>query len=355
MKKKNKHLPRFWVFTNIIFIILLLASIFSGIINPETSNIFAFLGLGYYVIFIINLLFIFIWLFISKKLFIINLIIVLLGSKIFIQHININPLHFFRNSSENNDEIKMLTYNIHHFLLHNPDSAKYRNYKKEIVQFVKENNFQIACFQEFMITEYNDSILKNLNFPYYYFQPYKFNKKQKKIDGIFTYSKYPIVNKGYLINEQNETFAIYTDLLINKDTFRLLNIHLCSIKLGMEKDSIIMTKSLFKINIAFKNRAKEVKKIKYNIKNSPYPVIICGDFNDTPASFAYHQLKNNLNDTYTASDFNIGNTYFWNIPPIRIDHILINKHFEALSYKVERLPYSDHYPVIATIKEKNKL
>jgi len=337
------------IFLNFLSVIALLLSYISGFISPAKITFPAYFGLGYIVIALINLIFVAIWSFFRPKYAIINLIILLTGWNLFWGHVNFN----IKPSKINQEPIGLLSYNTHNFILHHPDSSTFKNYKNDIIEFVKNNNADIACFQEFFYANYkdslrNDSIIKKLNYPYHFYASYQFVKKYKSMDAIATFSRYPIIKKAVLLNAQNEVFAIYTDIVINEDTNRLFNLHLTSIKLGNIKDSI-QEKSVYKIGKAFRYRAKEVNYLKSEIYKSPYPVLICGDFNDTPASYTYQQLIKKMDDTYNLSDLNIANTYFWNLPPIRIDYILINKNYKTIYYKVYKLPFSDHYPVTSKI------
>ena len=95
------------------------------------------------------------------------------------------------------------------------------------------------------------------------------------------------------------------------------------------------------------------------IDASPYPVIVCGDFNDVPASYAYRRLSKGLQDAFLTTSFlRTGHTYvrssalpwFHNAtfgPGIRIDYILTDPMLRATDFRIDRVAYSDHYPVMA--------
>ena len=96
------------------------------------------------------------------------------------------------------------------------------------------------------------------------------------------------------------------------------------------------------------NRANESKKIKEHINSSPFPVIVCGDFNDTPISYTYSTLKENLSDAFKESGIGIGNSYV-GIPSLRIDYILHDKKFNSYNYKKNKYELSDHFPISCSI------
>jgi endonuclease/exonuclease/phosphatase family metal-dependent hydrolase len=113
-------------------------------------------------------------------------------------------------------------------------------------------------------------------------------------------------------------------------------------------------KSIYrKLANAYHLRAQQARLIALEISKSPYPVIVCGDFNDTPTSFAYHQIAKDLDDSFIKSGKGMGNTYNNNLlPPIRIDYILYSKIFQSSAFSVLNAPYSDHFPIMASVGKK---
>ena len=100
---------------------------------------------------------------------------------------------------------------------------------------------------------------------------------------------------------------------------------------------------------AFKQRGIQIGELKSFIENSPYPIILAGDFNDTPSSFAYQQMNEILDDTFIKRGKGIGPTYNGTIPLLRIDYIFIDKKFSCTNYQKNNNPNSDHFPIIADI------
>jgi endonuclease/exonuclease/phosphatase family metal-dependent hydrolase len=108
----------------------------------------------------------------------------------------------------------------------------------------------------------------------------------------------------------------------------------------------------FRFRDALKKRAKQVEIVTNHILNSPYPVIVCGDFNDSPISYNYRQMRRNLNDAFIEAGAGVGHTYKGFFPSFRIDYILYNQEFKATSYSSPRIVFSDHYPVVATLRKE---
>jgi endonuclease/exonuclease/phosphatase family metal-dependent hydrolase len=127
--------------------------------------------------------------------------------------------------------------------------------------------------------------------------------------------------------------------------------------LQFDEDESIKTGSrrIFdKLKTAFAIRASQVDNLSYSISQSPHPVILCGDFNDTPNSYAYQQLTANLKDAFMESGKGFGNTYIGKLPSYRIDFILHDDHFASWNFYRELINLSDHYPVTCIIGMKTE-
>jgi len=112
-------------------------------------------------------------------------------------------------------------------------------------------------------------------------------------------------------------------------------------------------KSIFaSLKKGFIRRALQAQVVKDNIDRSPFPVIVAGDFNDTPVSYAYRKIRKGLNDSFVNSGYGAGFTYRGNYPPNRIDYILYDKALNNSYFEILRIKYSDHYPIIAYFKKK---
>ncbi|MFY1048058.1 endonuclease/exonuclease/phosphatase family protein [Chryseobacterium sp. GP-SGM7] len=108
-------------------------------------------------------------------------------------------------------------------------------------------------------------------------------------------------------------------------------------------------KTIFsKLIPTFRTHEEQVKKIRRAVDNSPYPVILAGDFNSVPNSWEYYNLGKNLDDAFVKAG-NGSSTSFHDYKfPLRIDYIFTSKNIIPKSYKVDySVKLSDHYPVIA--------
>ena len=106
-----------------------------------------------------------------------------------------------------------------------------------------------------------------------------------------------------------------------------------------------------KLQAADKLRYQQAKEVKRAINQSPYPVIVVGDFNAIPLSRVYWKIKLGLRDTFLEGSLGLlGNTYRRKGIGVRIDYILCSRKLQAIDSKVDKqAKYSDHYPLISTI------
>jgi endonuclease/exonuclease/phosphatase family metal-dependent hydrolase len=85
------------------------------------------------------------------------------------------------------------------------------------------------------------------------------------------------------------------------------------------------------------------------INESPYPVIVSGDFNSLPTSYVYHTIKGSLQDAFIKKGVGFGQSYIALSPTLRIDYILVDPKFKVVQFTSPLLNASDHFPLIADI------
>ncbi len=341
----------------------LLFSYLSAYISPVDFYGFAFLGLIYSFLLFANLLFIVFWAFMRSKRLLISLLAILIGWNFLMSffQISFNKKVF----KYNEQEIKILTYNVRVFNRWN--WSKEKNLDMKTINYIKKTSSNIVCLQEFYSDDSNgkntvDSIkvkskLQNVHVSYATRNNRTFNH------GIATFSTYPILAKGKVKLKQDENFCIYTDLLIDDDTVRVYNLHLESIHLGYDDYHLIeninntdtidvrgIRSILSKLKRGYKKRARQADVVAAHIETCQYPVIICGDFNDTPVSYVYKRLTKKMLDAFQESGNGIGSTYINKYSTFRIDFVLHSANLISFNYRTPPIEFSDHYPVLCSLK-----
>lgn len=367
-KRSISFLTGLFLLLNSLAVLLLLLSYLSVYINPKNFSIIAFFGLGYPIILGINLLFIILWFFLKLKYCLISILFILLGWNHLGRLVQFNSSHEITEAAS---QIKMLSYNIQNFVKENTSTTKYiesSEIQQEITKFIKEQKADIICLQELLydkedFLQFPDQLGQRFNCPNSFHRNYYPNRKNK-IDALVILTKYPVIDNGYF-EYLEKTIGIYCDLLINSDTIRLYNLHLASIHFRREEYDFITDitkqqnqekfkantlKIISKMNTAFIKRGNQTNLLTEHISQSPYPVIICGDFNDTPSSFAYRELSKNLKDAFVEGGKGFGITYAGeNFPAFRIDYIFHDIKYTARNFQKHNIPFSDHYPISCSL------
>ncbi|MDR0814914.1 MAG: endonuclease/exonuclease/phosphatase family protein [Bacteroidales bacterium] len=329
-------------------------------VNPEKVWWLGLLGLGYLYLLIINLFFTGFWLFTAKKKYaVLSLLIVVLGWGITSRNVRF----FGKNMSPALTEksITLLSFNVHMF--HQANGTGENGEKLNIHNFFRESQADILCLQEFAnVDKMPEHISSGTKMPHCHVE---MSVGQL---GIATFSRYPIVGRKLLYSDNSVNACMYTDLLVAGDTIRVFNVHLKSIGFGYKqrdllenairkeyKESDVKTvKSIIKEIVAASiRRSKQVKIVEGHIAESPYPIIICGDFNDPPVSYSYQKIRAHRKDAFMEAGHGFSFTY--NLGRIfhqRIDFILHSPEFEAYDYKSPRVILSDHFPITCKLVKK---
>jgi endonuclease/exonuclease/phosphatase family metal-dependent hydrolase len=294
--------------------------------------------------------FILFWIWKKKRYWLYSSLTILIGFGAFSRFFGTS---IFTGSSKN--KIKVLTYNTDNF---NYAFEKGKTEREaELLAFFKEKNPDIFCFQELGET---DKYLKTLTDKFFTYAPFYVAHPVQK--ALFIVSKYPIVNSGCVNLSPTNNDAIFADININGSISRVYCAHLQSNSVGERTKSLMENKEINKesahtsravwsiVRYNYSLRAEQSKKLKAHILQSPYPVIVCGDFNDTPQTYVYSQVAEGLEDTWQNKGLGRGTTYGGALPLLRIDYILTSEKFKTINCEVDRSqPFSDHYPVMATI------
>jgi endonuclease/exonuclease/phosphatase family metal-dependent hydrolase len=150
-----------------------------------------------------------------------------------------------------------------------------------------------------------------------------------------------------------------------KDTIRIFNIHLQSLRfnpsnrkylnnfsISDEKDIEESKSILKKFKAGYLKRYIQSNRICDEIHKSPYPIILCGDFNDVPNSYTYFNIKGDWQDAHLKKGFGIGRTFNSLAPTLRIDYILADNNFTIKQFDLVDEDLSDHIMLITDLRVK---
>ena len=257
--------------------------------------------------------------------------------------------------------LKVVSYNVRYLT----DDSWVESTTDSILTFIKGENPDIVCFQEFPTKgEEHDKVIEALS-------KYKSSKMlSDELDGVICFSKHRIIRTDSISGFCGTGKGVWCDVKINNDTVRIYNLHLQTTSINLDDREYInnieflepadtshfnkfkdMAQRLYENSCT---RAHQVDAIRHDIKHCPYPVIVCGDFNDVPMSYTYRTVASGLKDTFREQGNGYASTFKGFFDLLRIDYILVSKQFETLSYKVTPLEWSDHNPVTARVILKNR-
>jgi endonuclease/exonuclease/phosphatase family metal-dependent hydrolase len=234
-------------------------------------------------------------------------------------------------------------------------NVNYFSYKKDvnaprIAKEMSNKSVDILAMQEFEPTVYFN--LDELRGEFDCLPYSSVNLDNDRI-GMAIFSKHPIIKSEELNFENTGNGALWADILIHKDTIRFICTHLQTT--GYYSTYGQGIKAVFKkMEENFIRRANQVKVVRELIDTTRHPVIVCGDFNDTPHSFVYSAMKgDNLIDAFEKARFQMGGTFFRTLGLLRIDYIFHSKELETLTFFSERSDLSDHLPIYSVLGYKN--
>lgn len=338
INKKTSIFTKFLMFVSIIFAILLVLSYLFPFFSPRYLKSLASLSLYTPFIILINILLMLFWGLTLKRIFWVHFFLLLIGYNYISR--------FYKIASDKiitTDDVKVMSYNVRMFNKYEWSDDK--EIPEKIKTFINDKSPDIVCFQDYAKTD-----LK-WEFPYKY-EKFKNDKSQF---GQAIFSKFPIINKGSLDFEQTANNIIFADVVIDKDTIRIYNIHLQSIKLNPKKQlfgSDDVEQLQMKISKAFQIQQEQVQKFAEHQSKTHYSTILCGDFNNTAYSWVYRELKKGKKDAFTQAGAGFGKTYDFEFP-MRIDFIFADKQMKINHFKTYKEKYSDHFPILTRIDKKS--
>ena len=231
-------------------------------------------------------------------------------------------------------EIKIMTYNTRSFI--DDNGAKRLD---SVAQIIRSINPDIVCFQEMGFSSLADSLMREAKL-----LPMPHSVSRSNLSPAI-YSRYPIIKAQRVDTMKN---FVWADIAVREDTIRVFNNHLHSTAIRKEdgvyleehqyledenpqQEVMSMVSRLTENNII---RAAQVDTLVEMVAASPYPAIVCGDFNDTPISYTIHKMTRDLNDVFREVGRGFSHTYRGFFDMLRIDYVMCSEEFTPISYQV---------------------
>ena len=295
---------------------------------------------------IVNGLFFIYWILQLKRQMILSGIVLVLGITF------VNKFYKFSSTEQLREEkdFVVMSYNVRLFNLF--QWIERESVKDEMKSFIDEQNPDILCIQEYSETANVDLRV--------YKHKFIFMQGNKIKTGQAIFSKFPIIDQGNIEFPESDNLIVYADIRKGSDTIRVYNMHLQSIKISPDVsemqehvETIDQQKSqmVFKrIGQAFTKQQLQAEILMKHKKECKYPMIICGDMNNSAFSYVYRSIKGNLNDCFEEAGKGFGETYNFKYYPARIDYIFADKSMKVKSFQnFTQFKNSDHYPIVTRL------
>ena len=336
---------------NLCTILLLWLCVALTYVSPDLMPRLSVLTLAFPVFLAVDLLFIIFWLLFHARLVWVPILgALLIGGYV----LDYCPLHFGESSEDSDTTLTIISYNV--------GTLSTNEQKEEFIRFINIADADIVCLQELsksFITSHQQW-LDSLGYDYL------------QTSTIVVFSRLPFLSDTIHIDyptRDNHSMACWIDC--RGDSLLIINNHLESNKLSTEEKDGYTNAIIEPNREAIKNSSHQLmgklsKAAAYRgiqadsiralaERNADHPVIVCGDFNETPISYTYQRLARRLSSAYREAGFGPGFTYSSRSFPVRIDHLFFSKDWTCSSCSIDRTVLaSDHYPLIVRLSKKER-
>ncbi|MFC5684075.1 endonuclease/exonuclease/phosphatase family protein [Flavobacterium sp. MAHUQ-51] len=331
---------------NIILIVVTFIAYVLPFLAPKIFPLLSVVTLFMPVFFILNAFFFLYWGLQFKKRMMLSGLVLLIGITF------INKFYKFttKEYTESENDFVVMSYNVRLFNLFKwQDKA---DIPETILAFINDKNPDILCVQE-----YSNSA--HIDLKVYPHRTIFMDGDQIKT-GQAIFSKYPILDQGKIVFPNSNNNVVYADIKRGKDIIRVYNMHLQSIKISPDVNEISdnidvidkeKSQAMFmRISKAFKQQQQQAEILKENLKECEYPVIICGDMNNSAFSYVYRIIKGRLRDSFEEAGKGFGQTYRFKYYPARIDYIFADRKMQVKKFETfPEFDNSDHFPIMAKL------
>ncbi len=348
-----------FIATSIVTLSLILSS-WLPYLSPGKWWLSGFAGLFFPIILVINLIFLAYWLFRKKPYWGLSLAGILLSSRALLVTFGHHPGG--NKATPQTGHFTIMTFNSSSMGLKRYEEDT--DLKQSIYTTLLSASPDILCIQEFYTnsgpdhTDHLGAIQEKLHYPYQYFTCDKTRWNTWKY-GIVLFSKYPIISACHIPSGHSDVGSgssiLQADIKINEHIIRVFTAQLQSYMFRRKDYAALQGETtqakglISRMKHTFGKRAAQAEQLAALIKESPYPTIVCGDFNDTPVSYTYNTIAPGLKDAFLEQGWGIGRTLSFLAPTLRIDYILTQSPFHINGFSSFPHKGFEHFPIMASL------
>lgn len=363
------------VVVTVVAALTLLTALLAKFISPQSVWLPAFAGLFYPIIYIANIFCALWWVVRWQRWFFLSAAMALLGmGQIGLFYRSDLAVERDEVVERSKNDLVVVTYNVMNFADHDDvvaDEGEDVDNFSRVAEWINQQGANVVVMQEAHFSsgksfEELKGSLRRMN--YGYFVPADSRKEEDVTtgSGYAILSSYPMVRKGVAHADNTNVISVWADLRVGRDTVRIYNNHLQSHSITKQERINTLSPQVFADSMAherlsevvhkmagnYKIRAEQAEVVSNHIASSPHPVVVVGDFNDTPASYVYRTIKhqNHLQDAFVEKGRGAEYTFKGLFNLFRIDYVLADKErFYVKEYRSADVPMSDHKPLVVRL------
>lgn len=336
---------------NLVALLLLWAVCGTTYLPPSHYSLITVAGLAFPIVLLLNIVFLFLWIFVNWRYLWVPVLGMALVWSFIMDYYPINV-----GAKKNGGDLRVVSWNV---------QALYRMEGKEsdFEEKIKSWNADLFVFQEEYggrLVDHVDKMMSELGY------------RKAAENGRTVYSRRPILRSwSPTVPSGNANGFFMADVLIDGDTVTLINCHLesnfitrqdradgrAAMTNHIDQQTVKKARTLWgKLARSARTRAAQTDRVTQQLDSLPptRPVIVCGDFNDTPISYAYQRVARRLQNAWRNAGNGMGISFNERFFYFRIDHFFHSNHWTTQSVEIEQhSPFSDHNPQIVTLR-RNK-
>ncbi len=317
-------------------------------VHPRSNSWISHFGTAFPWLLLCNLALIIFWALNFKRFAIYHAVLLLVGWT----HVTAF-FGFSKASPKSEKSITVMSHNVGNILQGKNLEKEWSKTISEYVTFLKNHGDpDVICLQE-CDGVVRDLILNKCGYPHHF----------GLSKGTVILSRFPIDGGADIPFANTGNSALSVNLHLRQGKVRLYNLHLQSNYISGHADKLLQSGNiedkhswlkardiLVAVGSQTRKRAEQVTQVLHNMEQEQLPVLLCGDFNDTPNSYVYRLMAEKLTDTFQTKGRGLGYTFAGSLPLLRIDYVFASEHFRVLDAGVIHKKTSDHYPTYAVIE-----
>ena len=347
---------------NVATVITMLLVGFSDRLNPADHPLLSTAGMAFPIFLLVNMAFLFFWLIFKWRMIwipVVGFVCAYVPISIYM------PINVKQEVPEG--ALKLVSYNVCTY----GGNYKYENGFETVLKYLVEQKADIVCVQEDVDT-WRRYVFREYQKHWAYNDTMVIANNPQSFNALGIHTRFPIIKRERIPYASVANGSAAWWLKVDGDTLIVVNNHFESchlssddraqyrqiIKGELPRDSMRSESKLLLIKLAEANAARsgQIRTVlRYVEEHSQYPIIVCGDFNDSPISYSRHTMGERLTDCFKETGRGIGLSYNQKAFSLRIDHIFCSQQLQPYNCKVDdKMDASDHYPILCWLKMMGK-